>query len=397
MSGEKEVVLSVSGIAKAFDSGSSETNWALNGISFEAYRGDIIGVVGKNGSGKSTLLKILSGITKPTKGRVEIRGRVASVLDVGAGFHPDLSGRENVYLRGELLGMTRSEIDAVFDQIVDFSNIGRFIDTAVKHYSDGMFLRLAFSVIIHLDFDVLLLDEVLQVGDVQFRKKTEGKILELAGTKDKTLLIVSHNLGELANLANRFIVIEDGNIKADGHGFEVIRDYVSDGDDQLAIQGKFENPFPLKYGSFELTKIMLRAANGEERNSFLYNEGFYIELDLSTRNTDEVFPFLIQVSDTFNNVVLSISYLTDHPDFKLEKTGVSYRFKATFPDSLFNFGRYYVSIFSIDEAHRISPIKKKVTHFDVVRSADEKSTWFDDSPAPFRPPLNWTCEEATEQ
>ena len=184
-----------------------EEFWALKDVSFEIRKGEIVGIIGRNGAGKSTLLKILSRITEPTKGRIEIRGRVASLLEVGTGFHGELTGRENVYLNGAILGMTRSEIDRKFDEIVSFAEVEKFLETPVKHYSSGMYVRLAFAVAAHLEPDILLVDEVLAVGDVQFQNKCLGKMEDVAGL-GRTVLFVSHNLAAVQRLCSRAILLE---------------------------------------------------------------------------------------------------------------------------------------------------------------------------------------------
>ncbi|MGC8669458.1 MAG: ABC transporter ATP-binding protein, partial [Chthonomonadales bacterium] len=177
----------------------SQSIWALKDVSFEVQPGEVVGIIGRNGAGKSTLLKILSQITEPTEGRVEMRGRVASLLEVGTGFHPELTGRENIYLNGAILGMTRREIDRKFDEIVDFSGVERFIDTPVKRYSSGMYLRLAFAVAAHLDPEILIVDEVLAVGDAAFQKKCLGRMGEVARS-GRTVLFVSHNMAAVKAL-----------------------------------------------------------------------------------------------------------------------------------------------------------------------------------------------------
>jgi ABC-2 type transport system ATP-binding protein len=194
---------------------------ALDEIDITVGEGESIALLGYNGSGKSTLLKLVSGVLRPDAGRILTRGRVAGLIEVGAGFHPDLSGRENVYLNAAILGMSRNEIDAKFDEIVDFSEIGEFIDTEVKHYSSGMFVRLAFSVAIHTSLDILLVDEVLAVGDAPFREKCKTKILELVAAR-KTLFIVSHDLGMVAELCERGIVLQRGRAIFDGAVDEAI-------------------------------------------------------------------------------------------------------------------------------------------------------------------------------
>jgi lipopolysaccharide transport system ATP-binding protein len=182
---------------------------ALNDVSFEIKKGDIVGIIGKNGAGKSTLLKILSQITKPTTGRIEINGRVASLLEVGTGFHPELTGRENIYLNGTILGMSRKEVSSKFDEIVEFSGVEKFIDTPVKHYSSGMYVRLAFAVAAHLEPEILIIDEVLAVGDAEFQKKCLGKMQDVA-QHGRTVIFVSHNMPSVKALCNRGIVIQKG-------------------------------------------------------------------------------------------------------------------------------------------------------------------------------------------
>lgn len=205
---------------------SSTDYWALQDVSFEVKRGEAIGIIGKNGAGKSTLLKILSRITEPTKGRIEITGRVASLLEVGTGFHPELSGRENVYLNGTILGMTRREIKAKFDEIVDFSGVEKFIDTPVKHYSSGMYVRLAFAVAAHLEPEILVIDEVLAVGDLEFQKKCLGKMGEVAG-QGRTVLFVSHDMQAVTTLTSKSIYLKNGQIEYIGNTNAVINHYIN--------------------------------------------------------------------------------------------------------------------------------------------------------------------------
>jgi lipopolysaccharide transport system ATP-binding protein len=205
-----------------------EEFWALRDVSFEIARGDVVGIVGRNGAGKSTLLKILSQITSPTTGRIEIAGRVASLLEVGTGFHPELTGRENIQLNGAILGMTRREIQAKFDQIVEFSEIEQFLDTPVKRYSSGMYMRLAFAVAAHLDPEILIIDEVLAVGDARFQKKCLGRLGEVAAG-GRTVFFVSHNMQAVNRLCKRGILLSRGRLIADGPVEEVVQHYMTDG------------------------------------------------------------------------------------------------------------------------------------------------------------------------
>jgi lipopolysaccharide transport system ATP-binding protein len=207
----------------------TEEFWALKDVSFEVKRGEVLGIIGRNGAGKSTLLKILSRITEPSEGRVLITGRVASLLEVGTGFHPELTGRENIYLNGTILGMSRAEVRRKFDEIVDFSGVEKFIDTPVKRYSSGMQVRLAFSVAAHLEPEILVVDEVLAVGDAEFQKKCLGKMGEVSTREGRTVLFVSHQLSAVGELTNRAILLDSGSIQVDGPTPKTISTYLGKG------------------------------------------------------------------------------------------------------------------------------------------------------------------------
>ena len=204
------------------------TFWALRDVSFQVAEGDVLGIIGRNGAGKSTLLKILSRITPPTEGRVQVRGRVGSLLEVGTGFHPELTGRENIFLSGAVLGMRRAEIVRQLDAIVDFAGVARFVDTPIKRYSTGMYLRLAFAVAAHLDTDILLVDEVLAVGDAEFQKKCLGRMAEI-GSTGRTVLFVSHSMPSLLRLCPRLLLLDHGRVIADGPAQQVMRTYLESG------------------------------------------------------------------------------------------------------------------------------------------------------------------------
>ena len=196
--------------------GDSNIVWSLKDINFEVNQGDAVGIIGKNGAGKSTLLKLLSRVTGPTTGEIKVKGRIASLLEVGTGFHPELSGRENIYLNGAILGMRKKEITRKFDEIIDFSGVERYVDTPVKRYSSGMYVRLAFAVAAHLESEILIVDEVLAVGDAEFQKKCLGKMGDISKGEGRTVLFVSHNMAAVKNLCNKGLVLEDGKIVFDG-------------------------------------------------------------------------------------------------------------------------------------------------------------------------------------
>jgi lipopolysaccharide transport system ATP-binding protein len=190
--------------------------WALRDVNFEVKQGEVMGIIGRNGAGKSTLLKLLSKVTQPSTGNMKVKGRIASLLEVGTGFHPDLTGRENVFLNGAILGMTKREIKSKFDEIVDFAGVERYIDTPVKRYSSGMYVRLAFAVAAFLEPEILIIDEVLAVGDAEFQKKCLGRMKDVSVNDGRTVLFVSHNMGAIRGLCNTAILLENGTIKASG-------------------------------------------------------------------------------------------------------------------------------------------------------------------------------------
>jgi lipopolysaccharide transport system ATP-binding protein len=251
----KEIAIKISNLGKMYSIGKEKTGslreslsnmfkgslkkkdefWAVRDVSFEVLKGDVIGIVGKNGAGKSTLLKLLSQITVPTEGIIEINGRVASLLEVGTGFHPELTGRENIFLNGTILGMSRKEVKNKFDEIVEFSGVKKFLDTPVKHYSSGMYVRLAFSVAAHLEPEILIIDEVLSVGDAEFQKKCLGKMKDVSA-QGRTVLFVSHNMNAVNTLCNKGILLENGQITAKGDAATIVDHYLSNGREVLTKQ-----------------------------------------------------------------------------------------------------------------------------------------------------------------
>lgn len=239
------------------------TIWALRDVSFEVKKGEVVGIIGRNGAGKSTLLKLLSHITEPTRGRVELHGRVGSLLEVGTGFHPELTGRENIYLNGAILGMKREEINRKFDEIVNFAEVEKFLDTPVKHYSSGMYVRLAFAVAAHLEPEILLVDEVLSVGDAAFQRKSMGKMGEVA-EQGRTVLFVSHNLQAITSLCQEGILLSAGKLVCDGSAAEVVSRYLQkSGNDQVFEQDIVNKPRRAGEGrAVRLTRVSMTFPGG---------------------------------------------------------------------------------------------------------------------------------------
>jgi len=250
-----------------------EEVWALKDVSFEIRRGEAVGIIGRNGAGKSTLLKILSRITEPSTGRVTIKGRVASLLEVGTGFHPELSGRENIYLNGTILGMTRVEIKQKFDEIVAFAEVEKYLDTPVKRYSSGMYVRLAFAVAAHLEPEILVVDEVLSVGDAQFQKKCLGK-MEVVGREGRTVLFVSHNMSAIISLCQRGMLLEKGRLEAMGDMHKVVTRYLSSG---TALNGNFTRLERSRGKKLEIERINLEK-NGKTSTVYYNSESLVVQI-----------------------------------------------------------------------------------------------------------------------
>lgn len=259
--------------------GDGEHIWALDDISFEVQQGEALGIIGRNGAGKSTLLKILSQVTAPTAGRVKVKGRIGALLEVGTGFHPELTGRENIYLNGAILGMTKGEVDRKFDEIVDFSGVEKFIDTPVKRYSSGMYVRLAFSVAAHLDPEILVVDEVLAVGDAEFQKKCLGKMGDVT-QEGRTVLFVSHNMATIQELCGKTLLLSNGSLKYIGKTDLAIDRYMK----TLKFAGSANIELPT-YAESELCglKINIKDLNGHERTQFKVNEPFMVDINFDIR------------------------------------------------------------------------------------------------------------------
>jgi lipopolysaccharide transport system ATP-binding protein len=259
----------------------TEEFWALKDISFEINQGDRVGIIGRNGAGKSTLLKILSRITPPTKGRIEYTGRMASLLEVGTGFHGDLSGRENIYLNGSILGMTRYEIDRKLDEIVAFSEIEKFIDTPVKRYSSGMYVRLAFAVAAHLEPDILIVDEVLAVGDAAFQKKCLGKMNNASKSDGRTILFVSHNMGQVASLCNKGILLSKGLIEESGEINTIISRYFNDNNTQNSSVIEFHDS---SCKEFFVKRISICNQQEQSTLNFAHDESIIINVEVKANS-----------------------------------------------------------------------------------------------------------------
>ena len=318
--------------------GESDIVWSLKDINFEIQQGDAVGIIGRNGAGKSTLLKLMSEVTSPTTGKINIKGRVASLLEVGTGFHPELTGRENIFLNGAILGMRKNEIQRKLEQIIDFSGVERYIDTPVKRYSSGMYVRLAFAVAAHLESEILIVDEVLAVGDAEFQKKCLGKMGDISKGEGRTVLFVSHNLGSINALCTKCILLKNGMLEKYGGTNEVINEYYSIEKDG----GVFNIGLGSKNEKIIISKIELYNDDNCGTDKFEFGEAIKIEIEIEAL-TDIYKPFIwILVKDSKNDLFAATGMLDGFVP-KLFKKGIN-RFACRFNKLPLLPGTYFIHL-----------------------------------------------------
>ncbi len=365
-----------------------ETIWALKDISLEISRGEVVGIIGPNGAGKSTLLKILSRITEPTEGRIEIHGRICSLLEVGTGFHSELTGRENIYLSGSILGMKRMEINRSFDEIVAFAEIGNFLDTPVKHYSSGMYVRLAFAVTAHLDPDILLVDEVLAVGDHSFQKKCLNEMGNVARS-GRTVLFVSHNMPAVNILCNSAILLNKGRIASHGSTSEVIHTYLNKGQGAVANKVWNEDERPGN-NALKLSSVVLRNATGTTVNQINISEELQVEISYEVIQEGARAQFSIVLLDVDGYCVfssLSNGRNNLYHGRPLQKG--HYLSTCTLYGNLLNNGQYTISLIGFSDYWVDSFRVDNVISFEAIDDGLLKGDYAGRYGGVVRPELNW--------
>lgn len=367
------------------DAAREETFFALKDVSFTVRPGEVIGIIGKNGAGKSTLLKVLSGITDPTAGRVELWGRTSSLLEVGTGFHPELTGRENIFLNGALLGMSKAEIRRKFDDIVAFSEVEKFIDTPVKHYSSGMYVRLAFAVAAHLEPEILILDEVLAVGDARFQMKCIGRMGEI-GKEGRTVLVVSHNMQVIQSLCSRAIWLNDGTIEFDGAAFSAVTAYTRSYS-QVVVARSWDDP----QGAPGNDAVRLQGARvlpdaGLEGESITVKTPFRMEFTYRLLAPASLFFVGIHFRTVNGEIVFrSASSPTE------ARPGV-YRSTCHVPGDLLNNGKFTVDLYFMRDGSFVIYKMESPVVFEVFDAEREPGGFLGDLPGLVRPNLRWDVE-----
>jgi lipopolysaccharide transport system ATP-binding protein len=367
--------------------------WALKDISFSAKAGEIVAIVGRNGAGKSTLLKILSRITEPTSGRAILRGRLASLLEVGTGFHPDLTGRENIFLNGAILGMKRWEIARKLDEIIEFAEVGKFIETPVKRYSSGMFVRLAFAVAAHLEPEILFIDEVLAVGDAGFQRKCLGKMGEVATKQGRTVFFVSHNMGAIRSLCDHAVLIEHGRLTHEGTPAEVIRRYLtstvpegtSTGD--LNWEGRSDAPAS---EDFALVRLRLLDPTGTPTSAFEADQPIVVEITYDVRNRMRGARVQLQLATQEGETAFQS---TDHRyQTEILEPG-RYQSICTIPGGLLNRRRYTLAVqCDIPGERYVLPMAEYLS-FDVAGAGNQASNFPEPWPGVVCPKTEWRVQQ----
>lgn len=350
--GKEDPYLRIGDVNDRSVKGTSDYVWALNDINFEVQPGEVLGIIGKNGAGKSTLLKLLSRVTAPTTGKITAHGRIASLLEVGTGFHPELTGRENIFLNGAILGMTKVEIRSKFDEIVDFAGCQRYIDTPVKRYSSGMYVRLAFAVAAHLEPEILVVDEVLAVGDAEFQRKAIGKMKDVSQGEGRTVLFVSHNMGSVKSLCSRGIVLENGKNVFQGTANEAVNIYLNS--DVGASSSSYKNTGPL--GQSDILEVLLTNSQGSIKQNYRYDESVYLHLRFKIE--EELKSKLIigfRVVDQYERVVFTSEL--DLAEIYSANRVMHYRVK--FPKS-----------FLVPNAYKIS-VALHIPHVEIIQQLEE--------------------------
>jgi len=370
---------------------SERTIWALRDVSFEVKPGEVVGIIGRNGAGKSTLLKILSRITEPTEGCVDLYGRVGSLLEVGTGFHPELTGRENIFLNGSILGMSHQEIQSRFDEIVAFAEVEQFLDTPVKRYSSGMYVRLAFAVAAHLQPEILVVDEVLAVGDAQFQRKCLGKMGQVA-REGRTVLFVSHNMTAIQSLCRRAVWLDDGRVCADADAGQVVADYLQRSFSALAQQNWDEIESAPGNDKVRIRSARVRVDEGTPDGRITVHTPLNLEFEYWNLVPDTCLNLSLVLHNEEGVLVLNTGPVKEPVWHGRPFPAGLFRSVCRIPGDLLNDSPYRVTLYVIKDQSTAVFVYPDVLMFEVCDTA-ERAGWYGKWPGVVRPDFGWTTEQ----
>lgn len=359
----------------------NEAFWALSDVNFQVRKGEVLGIIGRNGAGKSTLLKILSRVTAPSSGAVRVRGRIASLLEVGTGFHPELTGRENIYLNGAILGMTKVEINNKFDEIVAFSETETFLDTPVKRYSSGMYVRLAFAVAAHLEPEILIVDEVLAVGDATFQNKCLGKMGNVA-REGRTILFVSHNMVAVQNLCTRGILLADGMVEFDGSAAIATGNYAS-GSGTLKRGIKLESGQRLGTACVEIAEVCVYPTDGRSADPIKRHSAILVSTKFIVASRSKKHHLTYHLINCYNTVVLTTN---SKPAYY--EPG-EYRAVFELPGNLLNSGNHFLRLLIVEDETNVVCSRENIVSFCVDDLENTGTSYYGREPGAVQPPLQW--------
>lgn len=364
----------------------SDYVWALQDINFEVQKGDVLGIIGKNGAGKSTLLKILSRVTSPSTGTVKTRGRIASLLEVGTGFHPEMTGRENIFLNGAILGMTKREIASKIDEIIAFSGCERYIDTPVKRYSSGMTVRLAFAVAAHLEPEILVIDEVLAVGDAEFQKKAIGKMQDISKGEGRTVLFVSHNMAAVKSLCKTGIVLEKGRLTFQGTSEECVGYYLNDSGTHAFNFKKYNESYVKEF--FTLNSIGVKNVTKSFDDTLVENLAIELIISIDFKIIPDNYHITYHLYNELGEALFS--FYDSKGDAKL-KMGTN-QLICTIPADFFQSGNYSLALFIVKDKRTAVFVERDIFGFTVVDGGRELGVYMGREPGFIRPQFKWSVQ-----
>jgi len=384
--GKEDPYLKVGEVNDRTVSASSDYVWAVKDVSFQVKKGEILGIIGANGAGKSTLLKILSRVTGPTTGSIKAHGRIASLLEVGTGFHPELTGRENIFLNGAILGMTKAEIRSKLDEIIEFSECERYIDTPVKRYSSGMYVRLAFAVAAHLEPEILIVDEVLAVGDAKFQKKAIGKMKEVSQGEGRTVLFVSHNMAAVRSLCTRGIVLKNGEVAYEGSVSSCVQAYLSNHKKAAnhRVWTKEENVF----SDFELQDAYIKGVGKKMDEEVEISEALEFSITLKNKSESRIDATLHFKDDSGTKLFVVSSAILS----KIENGNELSTYTCNIPPNFFNNGRFYIDLFIVKDRRASVYQEADCLEFTLINKPIELGQYMGEEPGALRPIFDWNIK-----